>query len=244
MQGNDTPPVVLRTPNGSLAVERPCDTCGTPFTVKPSWVNRGFHCSRECYGASRRTRVERTCEHCGSAFMVKPEKIAKGFGRYCSRACYADARLAIPFEDRLWASIDKDGPVPAHRPELGQCWVWTASRTKEGYGKIMVRGAPKLASHVVWESVNGPLKANALHHCDNPPCVRPDHLFDGTHTDNMRDASEKGRLGGNRITPRISDAERLVIRERYASGVETQLTIAQDYKVSSVTISRIIRGAR
>jgi len=50
------------------------------------------------------------------------------------------ARLpeSATLEDRFWAKVDKNGPVPAHRPELGPCWIWTAARFKRGYGKFGV----------------------------------------------------------------------------------------------------------
>lgn len=79
-----------------------------------------------------------------------------------------------------------------------ECWLWTGSKTSSGYGLHCTKhkGGKKIASRAIWESVNGPIPAGLLvcHRCDNPPCVRPDHLFIGTQSDNMRDASEKGRM--------------------------------------------------
>ena len=71
------------------------------------------------------------------------------------------------------------------------CWVWGRSRWEKGYGRV----GEKRAHRVMWESVNGPIvdDLQVLHHCDNPPCVRPDHLFLGTQLDNMHDMIAKGR---------------------------------------------------
>lgn len=88
--------------------------------------------------------------------------------------------------DRFWSKVDKSG----------ECWVWTAHRRHHGYGAFFLNGKAQSAHRVAWELTYGPIPSgrSVLHACDNPPCVRPEHLSLGTHTDNMRDASSKGRL--------------------------------------------------
>jgi hypothetical protein len=71
------------------------------------------------------------------------------------------------------------------------CWVWNGTCWEKGYGRL----GDKRAHRVMWAIVNGPIPPGlqVLHHCDNPPCVRPEHLFLGTQLDNMRDMIAKGR---------------------------------------------------
>lgn len=90
-----------------------------------------------------------------------------------------------PLEERVWARVDKSG----------ECWIWTGTRYRRGYGSIWVAGRHKPVHRVVWELVNGPIPTDlqVCHHCDNPPCVRPDHLFLGTRSDNTIDCVRKGR---------------------------------------------------
>jgi len=78
---------------------------------------------------------------------------------------------------------------------MSDCWEWPAGRTSAGYGITRIRKRPVYAHRWSWEQTNGPIPVGmfVLHHCDNPPCVRPSHLFLGTNQDNRRDAMSKGR---------------------------------------------------
>jgi hypothetical protein len=88
---------------------------------------------------------------------------------------------------RFWAKV--------HRSD--GCWEWTGKRAN-GYGRFVTPPGRRMwgAHRFSWIVANGPIPDGlwVLHHCDNKPCVRPDHLFLGTHTDNMRDAWRKGLL--------------------------------------------------
>lgn len=86
--------------------------------------------------------------------------------------------------------------LPEYRNETeGGCWEWTGRRDSYGYGTFIQNGKEVRVSRLVLESIRGPLgNLEACHTCDNPPCFRPDHLFAGTHRNNMEDALSKGRL--------------------------------------------------
>lgn len=83
------------------------------------------------------------------------------------------------------------------------CWEWQGALSGPGYGAFCVGGSRYPAHRVALADKGGSLPHRSIaacHSCDNPPCVRPDHLFWGTAQDNLKDASAKGRLANNRKT--------------------------------------------
>lgn len=126
-----------------------------------------------------------TCAFCGQSFIPLPFDVRRGMGRFCSRSCSNRARATHNVAGRFWSKVER-GP---------QCWIWQAACSPSGYGKFWVSGHEVRAHRFVWELMHGPIPEGLMvcHHCDTPPCVRPDHLFLGTGSDNMRDMARKRR---------------------------------------------------
>lgn len=100
---------------------------------------------------------------------------------------------------RFWKKVNMDGPIPSHVPELGTCWEWTGAKIA-GYGTIRIAGKNVPAHRFSFEIHSyTPIQSKwVLHHCDNPSCVNPKHLFLGDHAANTADKMKKGRHRGPR----------------------------------------------
>lgn len=154
--------------------------------------------------------------------------------------------------DRFWEKVDRSG----------ECWIWTASRNPDGYGKINSGGrhGPTLRAHrVSYELAYGPIPEglDVCHRCDNPPCVNPAHLFVGTPLDNMQDAVQKGHVhngdrhythrepsltvrGEQKGTAKLTNEQVREIRHQAHQGFP-QRAIAKQFGVQESTISMIVR---
>jgi hypothetical protein len=121
------------------------------------------------------------------------------------------------------------------------CWIWTAAHDSHGYGLFRLDGHGKQvrATHYSWELHTGrpvPPGIFICHTCDHPACVNPEHLFLGTHSDNMKDMSEKGRAaqGETHVRAKLTKANVTFIRESKLTNVE----LGKMFGVSHATVAR------
>ena len=164
-------------------------------------------------------------------------------------------RKRRPLAERFWEKVKKtDG-----------CWLWAGGTLKSGYGAISAGGrcSRSLRAHrVSYELFFGPIPEGleVMHTCDTPLCVKPTHLFTGTHADNMADMARKKRstLGDrnpSRLYPeRVAKGEKnghaklteekiCEIRAAVGRG-EIQSVLAAQYGVCQANISMIANGKR
>lgn len=144
--------------------------------------------------------------------------------------------------DRFFAKVNKNGP--RHRRLGTRCHLWIAGK-RAGYGDFWLKGKQVLAHRVAWLLKYGRWPdPQALHHCDNKPCVNVDHLFEGTQRDNMADKIAKGRSTCGTLvnTAKLDEELVLKIRAMYESGNYTQKQIANEFSIKQPQVSSIVRG--
>jgi hypothetical protein len=166
------------------------------------------------------------CEGCG--------KLLKNFGSVGNHSKFAkDCTPAM----RFWGKVK--------RAENG-CWLWQGAVNTTGYGMANWTRSKNLVAHrLAWELLRGqpPAGLRALHKCDTPRCVNPDHIFWGTQKDNSADAMAKGRTTlGKQPKQRLIDAQKVreirALKAAGAKGVE----LAKKFGIHPNSISSILTG--
>lgn len=191
------------------------------------------------------------CHACGKEFFAKPYLVREGQRRFCSRECSQAFNgppkppASKPLVERFWSKV-----AIADDSDPGRCWEWQASRMRFGHG--VFNNEHRAAHRTAYVLTCGPIPPGlcVLHHCDNPPCVRPSHLFLGTRVDNIRDMYSKRREARvSRPGEQNSNAKRTAefvnqVRALFDSGEFTQADLSRQFGVDRRVIHDIVSGKR
>jgi hypothetical protein len=178
--------------------------------------------------------IPRVCQYCGRAFLATRQQP----GKYCSRSCARRGRTTTRAE-HFWSRV-------ARTDDLFSCWEWQGPLSHSGYGQMNMgrRGSRMPAHRFSWELHYGPIPECLFccHHCDNPICVRPDHLFLGTLQENLADMRAKGREArglGHGMT-KLTEAQVREIRRRYAEGGISMRALGAEFGICAPQVCEIV----
>lgn len=137
--------------------------------------------------------------------------------------------------ERFWENVNKNTP--------NGCWEWMGAHHAAGYGLLYIGDSMKLTHRYSYELHWGEIPPGVFvcHHCDNPSCVNPAHLFLGNHDDNMADMTSKGRQNHGKGSAKLTEAQVSEIRRAYERGSITHKELAAKYGVTREAISNIIQ---
>lgn len=213
---------------------RECEWCGRTFAGRK---DKAF-CDRSCANKSWYHRNRVACQ-CGCGALISPQNTFK-----------QGHMLNLP---RGQVALGKTQKMS------NGCLEYQGGRTSDGYGIVHGNGRVHMAHRAVYEFLVGPIPhgMSVCHKCDNPPCVNVEHLFIGTHRENMADMARKGRasrtaspLGEAGPNARLTEAMVREIRTYYDNyhvpGYKSSKrgaldALARKYGVNSVQISRIVK---
>ncbi len=148
---------------------------------------------------------------------------------------------------RFWSKVNKAGP--------NDCWEWTGARTPDGYGFMFAGPLYEIdtrwvrSNRLSYEMHKGPIPEglSVLHHCDNPPCVNPAHLYAGTQQQNVKDRAtrkrgKEHRQGGeSNDNAKLTEADIPTIIEMVRAG-KRQGVVGTIFGISQQHVSRIVHG--
>lgn len=141
----------------------------------------------------------------------------------------------VALDERFWSKVQKSD----------DCWEWTAYKDSWGYGIFGYKGKTVRAHRHSYLAYFGPYNNELLvcHSCDNPACVRPDHLFLGTNQDNAQDAVQKNRTayGPRNHKTKLTEKEVLDIVNLWRQGVPRKI-ISQRFNIDASVVTRIMSG--
>lgn len=144
---------------------------------------------------------------------------------------------------RTGKNFDAAGWLKSNRriDESTGCWNWTRKHDCKGYGRIIIARKQWLVSRLSWTLFKGeiPKGMHVLHHCDNPSCFNPDHLYLGTQKDNNRDRDDRNRTCIGRAHP-AHKLDEFKVREIRKSDL-SHSTLAKKFKVGNTIIGRVKR---
>ena len=170
---------------------------------------------------------------------LKPKEMVKS-------AC-RNSRCVNPAHLRKFSHLDLEWASLRFWPfvkKMEGCWEWMGKRGPKGYGIFNYNYRSVNAQRISWMINNGPIPNKLLvcHRCDNPPCVNPEHLFIGTHQNNMDDRQRKGRTlsGEKHYETTLTWQEVHKIRTEYVPIKGNMVKLAEKYSVHPSVVSNII----
>lgn len=122
------------------------------------------------------------------------------------------------------------------------CWPWKGKGVNGGYGRIRYGNRLWYAHRLAFWLEHDFLPEAVCHRCDNPPCVNPTHLREGTLADNTAEMWAKGRARAAACVAKLTATQVAEIRSRYRGGMKHTIALAAEYGVSNRTVYRLIYG--
>lgn len=165
----------------------------------------------------------------------------------CRKPVIQERQMKSPYAPRELSPLERVAFHSMPEPNSG-CRLWLGGVNRGGYGKIGIGGRHLTVTRLVWEATRGPIPPGKMvcHKCDVPACVNIDHLWLGSHAENMADRAAKGRnLGRGRLRGGAANALKKLTAEQIPlilADTRSYAAIASDFGVHRTTICLVKTG--
>jgi len=186
-------------------------------------------------------KPSKICPCCGKRFFKKKDRSTSNWIKqnYCSSKC-----SKIKFPIKIYLQNKYNDLMSKTQKTITDCFELKKCITSKGYGRIPIFGKNKSAHRFVWELLKGDIPEGlcVCHHCDNPKCINPDHLFLGTFYDNNHDKINKGKQpkGLQIHSAKLSESDKIEVIELYKKGISHK-NIAIKFGMIPNSIGRFLR---
>ncbi len=179
---------------------------------------------------NKKVLVKIECMTCGHVRWVQKFKVHKN--------------LVCPSCNNLGSLFDRINERYSIDENRG-CYIWNSSYTADGYALITYKKKKvRVAKAVLENKLGRPLKVGyeTCHLCNNRGCIKPEHLYEGTHKQNGKDLAESGKLKGEKASnSKITQVQAKIIKDMISSG-KSLISISKELNISIPTIEGIKRG--
>jgi hypothetical protein len=215
-----------------------CLICNKPVLVRHiSRLERTKYCSVGCRIESiKKEKVEIICIQCKAVYLAYPSNKERIF---CSSKCRYDWQASGSWPLAFYKNATKEQLhtrlseyCNRYTIKKDGCWEWTGTKDKDGYGSVNLDLKNiKRAHRASWILYNGEIPKGILvcHHCDNPSCTNPEHLFLGTAKDNTNDMiNKKRRKQGTRLKNfQVTEIKKLLETKKATNQIATMFNVCR-----------------
>lgn len=216
-----------------MILNKRCKHCGKELTIENAAKKNAKYYRNECkscrsFHVTKRYKGDEHKKEYMKAYHERTKEIEQHECLTCKKLCIK--KYALAFCSHICRFMH-------YVQKTDTCWLWQGSQDDKGYGKTNIDSKIMAAHRAAYTLFKGTIEEYKFvcHSCDNPSCVNPDHLWIGTHKENMKDMHDKGRIYTKLTAYQINKIRDLWDRKQMGC-----VELAKKYNISPGHLSNIV----